>query len=231
MKTISKILSFCVSLCLILVILITSIDLVATNLSFYKNQYAKGSQAAQIGMSDEDLLNATETLLDYIQDKRDDIVVHANVLGTDREVFNERETLHMVDVKNLYLGAINVRNILMIVSLIGVIALIILEKNPLPSLKISFLPAFGLFLVLVVAIIIWAVLDFTNFWIQFHYIFFDNDLFFLDPNTSIMINMFPEEFFFQMVIMIILVFFVLVAIIYALLYFLDKRFHATYRTV
>jgi uncharacterized membrane protein len=41
---------------------------------------------------------------------------------------------------------------------------------------------------------------------NFHYVFFDNDLFLLNPNVSIMINMFPESFFFDIVAAIIIVF-------------------------
>ena len=61
-------------------------------------------------------------------------------------------------------------------------------------------------LLLVVFVSIWAIADFDAFWLNFHYVFFDNDLFLLDPNTSIMINMFPSVFFMHMVFMIIIVY-------------------------
>ena len=53
--------------------------------------------------------------------------------------------------------------------------------------------------ILIAFVSIWAIVDFDTFWVDFHYLFFDNDLFFLDPNTSIMINMFPDTFFLDLV--------------------------------
>jgi integral membrane protein (TIGR01906 family) len=52
-------------------------------------------------------------------------------------------------------------------------------------------------------IAIWALADFNQFWTNFHLLFFDNDLWLLDPNTSIMINLFPGSFFFDLVTRII----------------------------
>ena len=41
--------------------------------------------------------------------------------------------------------------------------------------------------------------NFTYYWDQFHYLFFDNDLWLLNPATDIMIQMVPEPFFYQAV--------------------------------
>ena len=67
------------------------------------------------------------------------------------------------------------------------------------------------------AIIVWALLDFDQFWLNFHYLFFDNDLFLLDPNTEILINMVPSTFFQDLVIRIILLFSGLILVIWLLL--------------
>ena len=90
------------SLALIFVLLVTSIDFHAFNKNYYREHYIKLNTADSLGMSDEDLFAATETLLDYLHDQRDDILVSGEVFGMQREIFTERETLHMVDVKNLY---------------------------------------------------------------------------------------------------------------------------------
>ena len=46
---------------------------------------------------------------------------------------------------------------------------------------------------------IWAAVDFNNFWVSFHHVFFTNDLWMLDPAESRMIRMFQEAFFADMV--------------------------------
>ena len=57
------------SLALIFVLLVTSIDFHAFNKNYYREQYIKLNTADSLGMSDEDLFAATETLLDYLHDQ------------------------------------------------------------------------------------------------------------------------------------------------------------------
>ena len=87
----TKILSTLASLLFLISILLGIIFTCSFNHSFYQYEYDKSHQAEVIGMSDKDLLKATDTLLGYLENKRDDIVVEATVCDTEREVFNERE--------------------------------------------------------------------------------------------------------------------------------------------
>ena len=48
--------------------------------------------------------------------------------------------------------------------------------------------------------------DFTKYFIVFHKIFFNNDLWVLDPRTDMLINIVPEGFFFDTAARIALVF-------------------------
>lgn len=57
------------SLALIFVLLVTSIDFHAFIKNYYREQYIKLNTADSLGMSDEDLFAATETLLDYLHDR------------------------------------------------------------------------------------------------------------------------------------------------------------------
>ena len=91
---------------LALSLLLTVIDYFCFDRSFYKNQYLKNNTTAYTNMNEEDLMKATDTLLDYLRDLRDDIKVEGIVNGAVREIYDERETLHMVDVKALYLNVI-----------------------------------------------------------------------------------------------------------------------------
>ena len=215
---INKIFSTFFGLLFLVAILLSAINFVVFQRSFYAYEYSKGNQVEDTGMSEEDLMRATDTLLDYVRDDRDDIVVEASVNGEVREVFDERETLHMVDVKNLYLNAMKVRNILFIISIAGLVLLpFIFKIDFIDICKDAFYGGLIFLIALVLFVGIWAVVDFNGFWMQFHYIFFDNDLFLLDPNVSIMINMFPSNFFFEMVFCIIIVFVVLLLVIYLLI--------------
>lgn len=191
--------------------------------SFYEYEYEKNDQAEVIQMSDEDLMKATDTLLDYLEDKRDDIIVEATVSGSEREVFNERETLHMIDVKNLCMHAKTTMYVLWIAGVVLCVALFSIEKeNRLAVYSYGFYHALICIFLFVSLIAIYAIADFYNFWMNFHYLFFDNDLFILDPNTSIMINMFPESFFSDLVFLIIAIY-ALILIVTALVFRVLKR--------
>lgn len=185
-------------------IIATVIDVVSFDRSFYEAEYRKNDTVSYTGMSAEDNLRATDTLLDYLQDKRQDIVCTAVVSGTEREVFNERETLHMVDVKALYQNAIRVRNGCVITAVI-LLVLSVLNGNKsfFSVLRSGWKNGILLTAAVILFIAIWALADFNQFWTNFHLLFFDNDLWLLDPNTSIMINLFPGSFFFDLVTRII----------------------------
>lgn len=185
-------------------IIATVIDVVSFDRSFYEAEYRKNDTVSYTGMSAEDNLRATDTLLDYLQDKRQDIVCTAEVSGTEREVFNERETLHMVDVKALYQNAIRVRNGCVITAaILLVLSVLIGKKSFFSVLRSGWKNGILLTGAVILFIAIWALADFNQFWTNFHLLFFDNDLWLLDPNTSIMINLFPGSFFFDLVTRII----------------------------
>ena len=210
--------------CLIISLLLTIIDINCFDESFYQKEYIKNNTTAETGMSEEDLWDTTEVLFDYLHDFRDDLNVQHEVNGTVREIFDSREKAHMVDVKNLYLNTIKVRNILAIVGIILFsISCLLSKKQYISNMYIGYKRSVALLFSIIFAILIYAAIDFNSFWIQFHYLFFTNDLFFLDPNTEILINMVPEQFFFDLVMRIILMFISSVIVLFGLLYYLNKK--------
>ena len=78
---------------------------------FFKYEYEKNGTAAYLDISDSDLERATEHWLAYIEDSEDDLDISVTLSGEERQLFNDREKEHMVDVKNLYLGALTVGRI------------------------------------------------------------------------------------------------------------------------
>ena len=194
-------------------VLLQVIDSCCFSHSFYVKEYAKNHTAETIGMSEETLMETTQELLDYLKDKRDDLVVYGEVNGQKREIFDAREKRHMVDVKNLYRNAMNVKWAAVAVSAALIAFCAVRKKGSFYELLRDSFKFGGLLLAMfVIFILIWAIADFNGFWISFHYLLFDNELFFLDPNTEILINMVPETFFFDLVTRIILVFFAIMTV-------------------
>lgn len=58
--------------------------------------------------------------------------------------------------------------------------------------------------------------DFNKYFFLFHEIFFNNDLWLLDPATDLMIRMLPEEFFADMLIRIGSIFVGMLAVLFVI---------------
>ena len=187
--------------------LLTVIDSRCFDRSFYRKEYEKNNTAEYMQMSGEDLEKTTDVLLGYLKDERDDIIVTASVAGIEREVFDERETLHMIDVKALYQNALKARDLTLAAGLVCLAIAFFTGREFYPAaVKAGYKNGIGLIFALISALAVWALMDFYAFWIQFHELFFDNDLYLLDPNTELLIRMVPETFFFDLVMRIVLVF-------------------------
>ena len=75
--------------------------------------------------------------------------------------------------------------------------------------------------------------DFTKYFTIFHEIFFDNDLWLLDPSTDLLIRMLPEGFFMDMVIRIGIIFLVLMflVLIISILMLIGRKIRKTNKTI
>ncbi len=102
--------------------------------------------------------------------------------------FTEEEILHMIDVKNL------IRFFLFITSLSAVIfpACFKFVKNKQGLLRAVSFAGF----VFVALLFLASLFDFSEAFIIFHKVFFRNSLWLLPANTKL-IEMFPEEFFYD----------------------------------
>ena len=110
-----RVLSFLFGWCFIIVCVVFSIKSIALNPNFYIPKYEEMELASDIGVSKKDLNQSIRLLLDYLDDKRDDIKGHITLYGVSQETFNEKETSHMVDVKALYQNALKVAKMAFII--------------------------------------------------------------------------------------------------------------------
>lgn len=192
----------------VMALAVSCIQVFAFNGRFYTDEYAKNDTASYVGVSSQDLNTATDVLLSYIQDKRGDLDFTVNMDGVQRQYYNEREKAHMVDVKNLYLGAVGfaMYGIITAAALFA-LCFLIRKKKALKTVLFGIYNASYVILAGFAILAAWAASDFNGFWTRFHMVFFRNDLWILDPSTDLMIRMFQSGFFFDLVLMILLLFF------------------------
>ena len=205
-------------------LLLTVVDVCCFNKEFYRKELVKNDTVEATGMQSEDVIDSMVVLLDYLRGERDDIVIVKEVHGAEREVFNERETLHMVDVRDLYRKALTVRNLFLVLAAVLLVPLFrIPQEERAGQLKHGLITGSLFVLGFVAFIAVWAMIDFNGFWTNFHLMLFDNDLWLLDPRTSIMINMLPGGLFFDLVTGIIVRFLVIMVLLYAAVCFVMPR--------
>lgn len=188
---------FCVlaSIALVIAILLTSVQMTVTNLSFYDRTFLNMDTAKSIGMSHNELMRVTDHLLRYMAGKEESLQIKAKFRSEIRNAFDERESLHMVDVAALYQNAMLFRNIALVaIAIVVLLTIVGLPTDRIRLLAKCYLMGFSIAGALFAGLTVWILLDFETFWTNFHYLFFSNDLWLLDPRTSLMINMFPLAF-------------------------------------
>lgn len=198
--------SLLVSIAIVVVLFIGSLQLVIFNYVLFRWHYETHQITETTKMTVPDLMAVTDQLLAYIKDNEDHMVIESNIDGANQEVFGEREKAHMIDVKNLYIGARNMQwlSLFLLLSFIGygIIKSRIMFSEIL--MRIRYVMPF--LLTIMIGIGILFALDFNKYFTIFHELFFSNDLWLLDPKTDIMINMVPEVYFYTVVMMSLFLF-------------------------
>lgn len=203
MKVFHHALGLLASFALILVLLITSFEIgIYSDFDWYQKEYEKYDVLTDLEMEMEDVMDVTNEMMAYLRGNREDLVVNTMVNGAEREFFNDREKSHMEDVQGLFLGGLDLR-LGAAAAFVGVLVVLIVSKadwkRVLPK---CFIWGLVCFLLLMAIFAMLCISDFTKYFTIFHEIFFDNDLWILDPKTDLLIRMLPEGFFADMVIRI-----------------------------
>lgn len=177
-----------------LVLLLTTLEMVSFNKDFYMDKYEEYNIVESTGMEMNDLSDVTDKLIGYLKDDTDDLHIEKEVNGIKQEAFGEREVVHMKDVKDLFLTGHKIRNISLLVIVLSFIALMIKDRKSISKL---FIISSGLSFILMIILFLLMNTDFNKYFTHFHEIFFTNDLWLLDPNTDVLIQMLPLDFFYS----------------------------------
>lgn len=203
MKAVHWFLGITAAFSMIIILLISAFEVgIYSDFGWYEKEYEKYEVTEDLEMEMEDVMDVTEEMMAYLRGNREDLTVWTTVDKVEQEFFNAREKAHMVDVKRMFLGGLKIRFgaiAVFVLSLIGIIAAKGNWKRILPK---SFLLGIGVFFGFSGCLGVLIASDFNKYFILFHEIFFDNDLWLLDPATDLMIRMLPEGFFFDMVVRI-----------------------------
>ena len=205
MKKLHHVLAVAAMLLLVLALLLTSFQLAIygdPDYRFYEREYAKYNVTESLDMEMEDVMDVTEKMMDYLIGRRPELSVITDVDGQTQDFFNEQDRLHMADVKNLFLGGLTLRWVLLAAAAVLIALLVLLKGDWRRIIPRAYFIALGIFLAVTVLLGGLFASDFTKYFTIFHEIFFTNDLWLFDPATDYMIRMLPEGFFYDMVMRI-----------------------------
>lgn len=180
---------------LLLVLLLTDVQMIAFNKAYYERQYEKYQVPQSIGIDMPNLMTATSNLMDYLNEKRGDLNFQVPIKGVQQEFFSERDKLHMIDVKNLFVKGRLIRNFGFWYCVLFIAYLGYKLKDRRRKFSKLFIYTFIAGVVPIIALVILMNIDFYKYFTIFHEIFFNNDLWQLDPAQDRLINMYPEAFF------------------------------------
>ncbi len=158
----------------------------ATSINLYFNiQNSVGSLDAGI----EGTRLADQAIIDYLTG-----VSTADGLAG---YFNEREIAHMADVYRLFRDMRVLRVVAALSGLLLIGGAALKNRDWMRTFRKGGILGFALFLLPVLAIAIWANIDFYIAFRAMHRLLFRNMLWILSPETDLMIRIYPQAFFEQ----------------------------------
>lgn len=164
----------------------------------YQRGFEKYNVSLRTGITDSDLRQIGADIRRYFNSTEEPLEVTARVFGEEREIFSQREVVHMRDVKGLVWGVYWAAG-LSALYLLGLSAggFIWLRRGFFENL--AFLTLWGglLTLALVVAVGLFALIGFDALFLKFHQLSFSNDFWQLDPRRDYLVMLFPQGFWFD----------------------------------
>lgn len=179
-------------------ILFTIFQYSSLNINYFEMKFEENNTSELTQKSKEELMKISEEIIKYLKGNRDNLVIKNE--NDEGLVFEDRELKHMEDVRILFDKGFLIKNILFLTALVSALILKIKYKNKLLELLFKGGIIFtGILLILGLIIIF----NFNRAFVIFHEILFDNDLWILNPNEDVLIQMLPSNFFSDLGLLIV----------------------------
>lgn len=173
----------------------TSVRVAVNSLPLYTYGFRRYSVAEATGIAPEDLEQVARAFIAYFNGPERWLAVRAPVFGVERSLFNQRETLHMQDVKGLVRGVYHAQEVAGGVIGIWLIASLLLQGRAYTGRV--FLAGGALSIGLLVVAGLALAVAFPWLFTLFHILSFRNPLWQLDPSRDLLVQLFPEGFWFM----------------------------------
>ena len=189
----------------VLFVLVLPVFLITSNVRWvinapflYSYGFDKYDIPSRTGIERDELLSAARQVREYFSNGDELLDVRVVRQGVLRSLYNDREVLHMKDVKVLVKGVYRIQEgtagFLIAFALFG----LAFGRTSFLSTLVRYLSRGGLLtLALVVVVGLASLVGFDRLFLAFHLVSFSNDLWQLDPSRDFLLMMFPQGFFFD----------------------------------
>ena len=181
-----------------LFLVVSNVRWVINTPQLYSYGFDKYNIPTQTGIERSELLSAAKQIRAYFNNDADYLDVTVLIEGQERSLYNNREILHMKDVKGLVQRVYRIQWLTgAYLAAFAIVGLALLRRRFLPILGRYVGFGGGVTIGLVLATGIASLVGFDRLFLTFHLVSFSNDLWQLDPSRDNLIAMFPQEFFFD----------------------------------
>ena len=188
----SRVSGFVLAAALAVMLLAGSMYALPTNDDIMLTMLKRHSTPASSGLPEEAYPIAAEMMAAYLRGDTTAFQIVYTKDGVEYAAFNEREQQHMADVQSLFRLCSDALYWGTAVSAVSLVMLFVdRDRNALRYFRRGILGV----LVLTAIVAGWAAIDFDSIFVLFHRIAFTNDLWLLDPRTSMLIRLMPTSFF------------------------------------
>ena len=168
------------------------------SLWLYKDGFEKYNVSQTTGLAEAELEKAAAGLISYFNSDEEYISITVVRDGQPFELFNQREVLHLKDVKQLV--RLDYRLLLGTAIYVGVYAGVCLWRRKKYRRKLARAVIIGGSIALGMIVVMGVgstIQGFDQLFTQFHFLAFTNEFWMLDPSRDFLIMLFPEDFWYD----------------------------------
>ena len=195
LRIISNLAKWLFILCIPVLLLTASIGWAVNSLWLYKYGFDKYDVSQTTGLAQSEMEKAATGLIHYFNSNEETISLTVLKDGEPFELFNEREVVHLRDVKGLIW--LDYRVLLgTLIYVLGYAGFSLFFRD-WRRLAWGVVGGSGLTLALMLVLGLGMLLNFDQLFLQFHLVSFANEFWILDPTRDYLIMLFPSGFWFD----------------------------------
>ncbi len=185
---------------ILVVYIIGTLSALATNEQKMHQKFVLYADTSASGTPETEYPRLAQAIAGYLDGQLDTPQIEVQKQKGEADAFSERELLHLHDIRELVELSRLLRWVAIgLVVLMAGIYFYIRKKHPefitASQVAKSVRIASGVLLAAIALIAIWGFIGFDGLFVGFHKLLFRNDLWLLDPETDLLLQLMPQPFF------------------------------------